>query len=102
MNGALFAGAGLVAAASRSRARTRRGAIGLVLALVLGGVVAGGMLAGLDVARSHRAVEAARSEHQALRVRHEILRLQADLLEARLEASVDRERSLSARDQGGR
>jgi hypothetical protein len=88
----------LQAGVAGRRARARRGALRLLLALAIatGVAVGGGVLADLEGTRTRRAVELAQSENRALRGRQQILREQVAALEARLVETVERGFPLAA------
>lgn len=91
MTSAVVGGERLQADVAGRRARLRRGALRLLLALAIATAVAvgGGVLADLGT-RTRRAVELAQSENRALRIRQQILRGQVVALEARLLETVER------------
>jgi len=85
---------GLPGAPGGRRARGPGSALRVWLALAVAGGLAfgGGVVAGRDEARIRQGIALALEEHQALSARGETLREQAATLEARLAASLERER----------
>jgi cell division protein FtsB len=98
LTSAVVGGNCLLADVAGRRARARRGALRVLLALAIatGVAVGAGVLADLDLTRTRRAVELAQSENRALRVRQQILREQVAAFEARLVETVERGFPLAA------